>query len=96
MLLSLSCRSRRGILTLSKVETVQLPSGIDLHFGFDPPDGKRTRSAANPLGAVGGWGGIIFKNEIYATSRGQSLATGRADVRHSVRSAILLRPRRTA
>lgn len=54
-----------------RTETVTTPSGVKIHYYYDPAEGQTTRSARNADFAHGSFGAIVYKSEIYGLCQGE-------------------------
>jgi hypothetical protein len=59
---------RRG--QFGRTETRTTPSGVKIHYYFDPPRGESTKSASGAFGQGGSRGAIVFRNEMYDVRQG--------------------------
>jgi hypothetical protein len=48
-----------------RTETRITPSGVKIHYYYDPPEGESTRSAKGAIAASTSRGAIVFRDEIY-------------------------------
>jgi hypothetical protein len=55
-----------------KTETRTTPSGIKIHYYFDPPEGGSTRSAAGAIAPGTSRGCVVFRNEMYDVRGGET------------------------
>lgn len=55
-----------------RTETRTTPSGVKIHYYFDPPEGESTRSAAGAIAAGSSRGSIVFRNEMYDVRSGET------------------------
>ncbi len=54
---------RRG--DFGRTETRITPSGVKIHYFYDPPEGESTQSAKGAIAASTARGAIVFRDEIY-------------------------------
>jgi hypothetical protein len=54
-----------------RTETRTTPSGVKIHYYFDPPDGATTRSAASAMAPGTARGGVVFRDEMYDVRAGE-------------------------
>jgi hypothetical protein len=54
-----------------RTETRTTPSGVKIHYYFDPPDGSSTRSAAGAIAPSTSRGGVVFRDEMYDVRGGE-------------------------
>jgi hypothetical protein len=59
---------RRG--EFGRVETRITPSGVKIHYYYDPPEGESTRSAKGAIAAGTARGAIVFRDELYDVRSG--------------------------
>ena len=55
-----------------RTETRTTPSGVKIHYYFDPPQGTSTRSAAGAIAAGAARSSIVFRGEMYDVRSGES------------------------
>jgi hypothetical protein len=55
-----------------RTETRTTPSGVKIHYYFDPPEGTSTRSAAGAIAPGTSHGSIVFRNEMYDVRSGET------------------------
>jgi hypothetical protein len=48
-----------------RTETCRTPSGVKIHYYFDPPEGESTKSAKGAIAASTSRGAIVFRDELY-------------------------------
>jgi hypothetical protein len=60
---------RRG--DFGQTETRSTPSGVKIHYYFDPPVGETTRSAAGAITPGTSRTGVVFRGEIYDIREGE-------------------------
>ena len=54
---------RRG--EFGRTETRVTPSGVKIHYYYDPPEGESTKSAKGAIAASTSRGAIVFRDELY-------------------------------
>lgn len=59
---------RRG--QFGRTETRTTPSGVKIHYFYDPPEGESTKSARGAIGPGGSRAAIIFRQEMYDVRQG--------------------------
>jgi hypothetical protein len=55
-----------------RTETRISPSGVKIHYYFDPPAGESTKSAKGAIAASSARGAIVFRDEMYDVSTAES------------------------
>ncbi|GAB0119168.1 ATP-binding protein [Acidisoma sp. 7E03] len=55
-----------------RTETRTTPSGVKIHYYYDPARGESTKSAAGALGRGGARAAIVFRNEMYDVRSGDA------------------------
>lgn len=55
-----------------RTETRTTPSGVKIHYYYDPPEGDSTLSAKGAIAAAGSRGAIVFRDEMYDVRTGES------------------------
>jgi hypothetical protein len=53
-----------------RTETRITPSGVKIHYYYDPPEGESTKSAKGAIAAATSRGGIVFRDELYDVRSG--------------------------
>lgn len=48
-----------------RTETRITPSGVKIHYYYDPPDGESTKSAKGAIAASASRGAVVYRDEIY-------------------------------
>jgi hypothetical protein len=61
---------RRG--QFGRTETRTTPSGVKIHYYYDPPQGDSTKSARGAIGPAGSRAAIVFRDEMYDVRQGDS------------------------
>jgi hypothetical protein len=61
---------RRG--EFGRTETRITPSGVKIHYYYDPPEGEGTKSAKGAIAASTSRGAIVFRDELYDVRAGDS------------------------
>ena len=59
---------RRG--EFGRTETRIMPSGVKVHYYYDPPEGESTKSAKGAIAAGTSRGAIVFRDELYDVRSG--------------------------
>lgn len=57
-----------------RTETLVTPSGVKIHYYYDPPEGAATKSAAGAISASTSRGAIVFRDEMYDVRAGETWA----------------------
>jgi hypothetical protein len=55
-----------------RTETRITPSGVKIHYYYDPPEGESTKSAKGAIAAGTSRGAIVFRDELYDVRSGDS------------------------
>ena len=55
-----------------RTETRITPSGVKIHYFYDPPEGETTKSARGAIAASTARGAIVFRDELYDLRSGES------------------------
>ncbi|HEX3983631.1 MAG TPA: ATP-binding protein, partial [Acidisoma sp.] len=55
-----------------RTETRATPSGVKIHYYYDPPEGESTRSAKGAIAAGTARGAIVFRDEVYDLKAGET------------------------
>jgi TfoX/Sxy family transcriptional regulator of competence genes len=53
-----------------RTETRTTPSGVKIHYYYDPPDGESTKSAKGAIAISSSRGAIVFRDELYDVRSG--------------------------
>jgi hypothetical protein len=61
---------RRG--EFGRTETRITPSGVKIHYYYDPPEGETTKSTKSAIAISTSRGGIVFRDELYDVRSGDS------------------------
>ncbi|MGP8027247.1 MAG: ATP-binding protein [Acidocella sp.] len=55
-----------------RTETRITPSGVKIHYYYDPPEGESTRSARGAIAASTSRGAVVFRDEMYDVRSGET------------------------
>ena len=55
-----------------RTETRMTPSGVKIHYYYDPPEGESTKSAKGAIAASPARGAIVFRDELYDVRAGDN------------------------
>jgi hypothetical protein len=55
-----------------RTETRTTPSGVKIHYYYDPPEGESTRSAKGAIAASTSRGAVVFRDEMYDVRSGET------------------------